>query len=78
MLIEPLATASESRGELHLSYDDIVAEGRWAVGCGSSILANPVMFASIQEKIFYVYGVLNFAWIPLVYLFWPEVSSRRV
>jgi hypothetical protein len=32
------------------------------------------MFAQIQEKIFYVYGALNFAWIPLVYLFWPEVG----
>lgn len=32
------------------------------------------MFTQIQEKIFYVYGALNLAWIPLVYLFWPEVS----
>ncbi|KAJ5808669.1 general substrate transporter [Penicillium riverlandense] len=41
----------------------------WAIGYGSSILANPVMFSQIQEKIFYIYGALNIAWIPLVYLF---------
>ena len=31
------------------------------------------MFSRIQEKTFYIYGALNIAWIPLVYLFWPEV-----
>jgi hypothetical protein len=32
------------------------------------------MFDQVAEKIFYVYGALNFAWIPIVWLSWPEVS----
>lgn len=42
-----------------------------------SILANPVMFDSISNKTFYIYGALNFAWIPLVYLFWPKVKTAH-
>lgn len=36
------------------------------------------MFNSIAEKTFYVYGALNLAWIPLVYLFWPETAKRSL
>ncbi|CAL5871478.1 uncharacterized protein PFLUO_LOCUS5729 [Penicillium psychrofluorescens] len=36
------------------------------------------MFSQIHEKTFYVYGALNIAWIPLVYLFWPETAKRSL
>jgi hypothetical protein len=36
------------------------------------------MFASINEKTFYVFGALMLSYIPLVYFFVPETAGRSL
>lgn len=50
----------------------------WAVGCGSTTLAIPTMFASLGYKALIVFGAFNFASLPLVYLFFPETKGRSL
>ena len=48
---------------------------RWAIGYGGGSLLVPVMFASINEKTFYVFGALMLSYVPLVYCFVPETAG---
>ncbi|KAK5271945.1 hypothetical protein LTR99_000896 [Exophiala xenobiotica] len=50
----------------------------WAVGCGSTTLAIPSMFAVLGYKALIVFGAFNFASLPLVYLFFPETKGRSL
>lgn len=50
----------------------------WAVGYGGGALLVPIMFASINEKTYYVFGVLLLTYIPIVYTFFPETSGRTL
>ncbi|GFF50732.1 hypothetical protein IFM51744_07415 [Aspergillus udagawae] len=36
------------------------------------------MFAGIHEKTFYVFGAAMFAYIPIIYCFFPETASRML
>ncbi|OQD75725.1 hypothetical protein PENDEC_c006G04528 [Penicillium decumbens] len=77
-LMVPFVYPTEIFPVAHRAFGNGFGVAGWSIGCGSSILANPVMFDKIQEKTFYVYGALNIAWIPLVYLFWPKTSQRSL
>ncbi|PKX89066.1 uncharacterized protein P174DRAFT_507884 [Aspergillus novofumigatus IBT 16806] len=48
----------------------------WAVGYGAGSLLVPAKFAGIQEKTFYVFGAAMFAYIPIIYCFFPETAGR--
>lgn len=50
----------------------------WAVGCGSTTLAIPSMFAVLGYKALMVFGAFNFVSLPLVYLFFPETKGRSL
>ncbi|KAL2005216.1 hypothetical protein VTN00DRAFT_2426 [Thermoascus crustaceus] len=50
----------------------------WAVGFGGGSLLVPVMFAGINEKTFYVFGAAMFAYIPIIYCFFPETAGRTL
>lgn len=50
----------------------------WAIGYGGGGLLVPVMFDSISEKTFYVFGCLLLAYIPLTYVFVPETAGRSL
>ncbi|KAF2272053.1 putative MFS sugar transporter [Westerdykella ornata] len=50
----------------------------WAVGFGGGSLLVPIMFAGINEKTFYVFGAAMFAYIPIIYCFFPETSGRTL
>ncbi|BFZ64125.1 hypothetical protein YB2330_005264 [Saitoella coloradoensis] len=50
----------------------------WAVGFGGGSLLVPIMFAGIGEKTFYVFGAAMFAWIPVIYVFFPETAKRSL
>lgn len=50
----------------------------WAVGFGGGSLLVPIMFAGIGEKTFYVFGAAMFAYIPVIYCFFPETAGRTL
>ena len=50
----------------------------WAVGCGSTTLAIPSMFAALGYKTLIVFACFNFASLPLVYFFFPETNGRTL
>ncbi|OIW27839.1 general substrate transporter [Coniochaeta ligniaria NRRL 30616] len=50
----------------------------WAIGFGGGSLLVPIMFAGIGEKTFYVFGAAMFAYIPLIYCFFPETAGRTL
>ncbi|KAH6621593.1 general substrate transporter [Chaetomium sp. MPI-SDFR-AT-0129] len=50
----------------------------WAIGFGGGSLLVPIMFAGIGEKTFYVFGAAMFAYIPVVYCFFPETAGRTL
>ncbi|CAN6675170.1 hypothetical protein TRVA0_102S00122 [Trichomonascus vanleenenianus] len=50
----------------------------WSIGNGWLMLLNPVMFASIRERTFYIFGAVNFVAIAMVYCFYPETADRTL
>ena len=50
----------------------------WGVGFGSGVLWCPIAVARLGYKIFYIFGVLNYVWIGIVWLFFPETSKRSL
>lgn len=50
----------------------------WAVGFGGGSLLVPIMFDGIEEKTFYVFGAAMFAYIPIIYCFFPETAGRTL
>ncbi|KAK3935284.1 general substrate transporter [Diplogelasinospora grovesii] len=50
----------------------------WSIGFGGGSLLVPIMFAGIGEKTFYVFGAAMFAYIPLIYCFFPETAGRTL
>lgn len=50
----------------------------WAVGFGGGSLLVPIMFDGIGEKTFYVFGAAMFAYIPIIYCFFPETAGRTL
>ena len=50
----------------------------WAIGFGGGSLLVPIMFDGIGEKTFYVFGAAMFAYIPVIYCFFPETAGRTL
>ncbi|TKA28869.1 hypothetical protein B0A50_03280 [Salinomyces thailandicus] len=50
----------------------------WAIGVGWTVLVNPIMFANIQSRTYFLFAGLNLLWIPIVYLFYPETKDRSL
>jgi sugar porter (SP) family MFS transporter len=50
----------------------------WALGCGWTTLLLPIMFGNLNERTLYIFGALNFAWIPVTYCFFPETANRSL
>jgi hypothetical protein len=48
------------------------------VGFGGGSLLVPIMFDGIGEKTFYVFGAAMFAYIPIIYCFFPETAGRTL
>ncbi|KAI4718439.1 general substrate transporter [Aureobasidium sp. EXF-10727] len=47
----------------------------WAIGVGWTVLVNPIMFENIQSRTYFLFAGLNFIWIGIVYLIYPETSK---
>ncbi|PVH98168.1 general substrate transporter [Periconia macrospinosa] len=50
----------------------------WAIGVGWTVLVNPIMFHSIESRTYFLFAALNFIWIWIVYLFYPETANRSL
>ncbi|KAH0392745.1 major facilitator superfamily transporter sugar, partial [Aureobasidium melanogenum] len=50
----------------------------WAIGVGWTVLVNPIMFENIQSRTYFLFAGLNFIWIGIVYLIYPETSNRSL
>ncbi|CAN9464739.1 unnamed protein product [Alternaria alternata] len=50
----------------------------WAIGVGMTVLVNPVMFAKLENRTYFLFAGLNLLWIPIVYLFYPETAGRSL
>ncbi|KAJ5847626.1 hypothetical protein N7455_011583 [Penicillium solitum] len=50
----------------------------WAIGVGMTTLVNPIMFAVLTSRTYFLYAGLNLLWIPIIYLFYPETSNRSL
>ncbi|CDR43052.1 RHTO0S07e07382g1_1 [Rhodotorula toruloides] len=49
----------------------------WAIGVGWTVLINPIMFGSIGSRSYFLFAGLNFLWIPIIWLFYPETGFGR-
>ncbi|RMZ02076.1 hypothetical protein D0862_06150 [Hortaea werneckii] len=50
----------------------------WAIGVGWTTLVNPIMFANIESRTYFLFAALNFLWVPTVFLFYPETKDRSL
>jgi hypothetical protein len=50
----------------------------WAIGVGTTTLANPSIFANLQNRAYFLFAGLNLLWIGVVYLFYPETKDRSL
>ncbi|KAK0708940.1 general substrate transporter [Apiosordaria backusii] len=50
----------------------------WAIGVGWTVLVNPIMFARLENRTYFLFAGLNLLWIPIVYLFYPETAGRSL
>ncbi|THZ38375.1 general substrate transporter [Aureobasidium pullulans] len=50
----------------------------WAIGVGWTVLVNPIMFENIQSRTYFLFAGLNFIWIGIVYLIYPETANRSL
>lgn len=50
----------------------------WAIGVGWTTLVNPIIFSSLESRAYFLYAGLNFIWIPVIYLFYPETKDRSL
>ncbi|ORX34867.1 major facilitator superfamily transporter sugar [Kockovaella imperatae] len=50
----------------------------WAIGVGTTTLANPSIFAQLQNRAYFLFAGLNLLWIIVVWLFYPETKDRSL
>lgn len=50
----------------------------WAIGVGWTVLVNPVMFAQLQNRTYFLFAGLNLLWIPVVWSLYPETRDRSL
>jgi hypothetical protein len=50
----------------------------WAIGVGWTVLVNPIMFAHLESRTYFLFAGLNLPWIPIVFFFYPETAHRSL
>lgn len=50
----------------------------WAIGVGWTVLVNPIMFAKLESRTYFLFAGLNLLWMPIVYFFYPETADRSL
>jgi MFS family permease len=50
----------------------------WAIGVGTTTLANPSIFSQLQNRAYFLFAGLNLLWVLVVFLFYPETKDRSL
>lgn len=50
----------------------------WAIGVGWTVLVNPIMFAHLESRSYFLFAGLNLLWMPIVFFFYPETAHRSL
>jgi hypothetical protein len=50
----------------------------WEIGVGWTVLVNPVMFAHLESRTYFLFAGLNLLWMPIVFFFYPETTHRSL
>lgn len=50
----------------------------WAIGVGWTVLINPIMFAHLENRTYFLFAGLNLLWIPIVFFLYPETKDRSL
>jgi MFS family permease len=50
----------------------------WAIGVGTTTLANPSIFAKLENRAYFLFAGFNLLWVIVVYLFYPETKDRSL
>jgi MFS family permease len=50
----------------------------WAIGVGTTVLANPSIFAKLENRAYFMFAGFNLLWILIVYLIYPETKDRSL
>lgn len=50
----------------------------WSIGVGMTVLVNPIMFGTLENRTYFLFAGLNLLWIPTVFLFYPETAGRSL
>jgi MFS family permease len=50
----------------------------WAIGVGTTVLANPTIFGTLQNRAYFLFAGLNLLWVLIVYLIYPETKDRSL
>ena len=50
----------------------------WAIGVGWTVLVNPIMFGSLENRTYFLFAGLNAMWIVFVYFFYVETKDRTL
>lgn len=50
----------------------------WAIGVGTTVLANPSIFSNLQNRAYFLFAGLNLIWVVVVFLFYPETKDRSL
>lgn len=50
----------------------------WAIGVGWTTLVNPIMFAHLKSRTYFLFAGLNLLWVPIVFFIYPETAGRSL
>ncbi|KAK0945634.1 hypothetical protein LTR29_002989 [Friedmanniomyces endolithicus] len=50
----------------------------WALGVGWTVLINPIMFAHLESRTYFLFAGLNLLWMPIIFFFYPETKDRSL
>lgn len=50
----------------------------WAIGVGTTVLANPSIFATLENRAYFMFAGFNLLWVLIVYLIYPETKDRSL
>ncbi|KAK0260194.1 hypothetical protein LTS09_005010 [Friedmanniomyces endolithicus] len=50
----------------------------WALGVGWTVLINPIMFAHLESRTYFLFAGLNLLWMPVIFFFYPETKDRSL
>ena len=50
----------------------------WALGVGTTTLANPSIFGSLENRAYFLFAGFNVLWVMVVFLLYPETKDRSL